>query len=220
MKISSNAVWVFDLDDTLYLERDYQLSGYQHIAQHVQNLYQKDVWPLIQDADSKGEDVLQSVCSALSLPESAKQSFIWIYRLHIPNITLSSDVEKTLRIIEDKSLALATITDGRSVSQRNKLFSLGLGKIDALISEEWDEVKPGKKRFLEIESRYPLAEQYIYVGDNIKKDFITPNQMNWLTIGLRDSGHNVHSQQVSQIEPSYLPNIWINTISELQDFLC
>lgn len=220
MKINRASVWVFDLDDTLYSERKYQLSGYYYIAQHLQKLYQENVWEIMKEADLKGEDVFHKVCLALSLPDSVKQSLIWMYRLHVPNITLHPDIKNTLKIIKSKSSALAIITDGRSVSQRNKLLSLGLESIDTLVSEEWGEVKPGEKRFLEIERRYPLAKKYIYVGDNLKKDFVTPNKMNWLTIGLRDSGNNIHSQQLSQIELSYHPSFWINSISELQDYLC
>ncbi|TNZ35798.1 2-haloalkanoic acid dehalogenase, partial [Vibrio parahaemolyticus] len=95
-------------------------------------------------------------------------------RLHIPDIELAPDVRHTLDMIKSCCSAMAVITDGRSVSQRNKLFSLGLERLDSLISEEWGESKPGDIRFKEIERRYPDKCQYIYVGDNVKKDFITP----------------------------------------------
>ncbi|TOF71170.1 HAD family hydrolase, partial [Vibrio parahaemolyticus] len=143
-----------------------------------------------------------------------------MYRLHIPAIKLAPDVKHTLDMIKSRCSAMAVITDGRSVSQRNKLFSLGLEQLDILVSEEWGESKPGDIRFKEIERRYPSECQYIYVGDNVKKDFITPKKMNWLTIGIRDSGDNIHSQNLSKISDEYLPHVWLNSISELQDYVC
>ncbi|WP_104037123.1 HAD family hydrolase [Vibrio jasicida] len=220
MEINKSAVWVFDLDDTLYTEKDYQRSGYLYIAHHLNKLYQQDVSGIIEKADAQNKDVLQEICRALSLPDSVKQSLLWMYRLHIPTIELTPDAKCTLEVIKSRCSAIAVITDGRSVSQRNKLLSLGLEQIDSLVSEEWGESKPGDIRFKEIERRYPNESQYIYVGDNVKKDFITPKKMNWLTIGIRDAGNNIHSQDLSEISDEYLPHFWVNSLSELQDYVC
>lgn len=220
MEINKSAVWVFDLDDTLYPEKDYQRSGYLHIAHYLTKLYQQDVSDIIEKAAVQNKDVLQEICDALSLPDSVKQSLLWMYRLHIPTIELTSEVKCTLELIKSHCAAVAVITDGRSVSQRNKLFSLGLEEVDCLVSEEWGESKPGDIRFKEIERLYPHESQYIYVGDNVKKDFITPKKMNWLTIGVRDSGNNIHSQDLSEISDEYLPHFWINSLAELQEYVC
>ncbi|CCQ10272.1 2-haloalkanoic acid dehalogenase [Pseudoalteromonas luteoviolacea B = ATCC 29581] len=219
MKIDESAVWVFDLDDTIYPERDYQLSGYRYLANHLKELFQKDIFHEIMQADSSNQDVLDEICKALSLPIATKESLIWMYRLHVPDIKLTNDVTQILDEIRT-NYSLAIITDGRAVSQRNKVKALGLGGIDILISEEWGEVKPGKRRFKELENRYLESKQFIYVGDNIKKDFITPNEMGWLTIGVKDKGFNIHSQDVNLVKSAYLPKMWIDSFSELRDFLC
>jgi len=219
VKVDESAVWVFDLDDTIYSERDYQLSGYRYLANHLKELYQKDILHEIMLADSKNQDVLGEICKVLSLPAASKESLIWMYRLHVPNIKLTYDAIQILeKIRTDYSIAI--ITDGRAISQRNKVEALGLGGIDILISEEWGEVKPGKRRFKELENRHLESKQFIYVGDNIKKDFITPNEMGWLTIGVKDNGFNIHSQDVNLVESGYLPQIWIDSLSELRNFLC
>ncbi|EKO3966239.1 HAD family hydrolase [Vibrio fluvialis] len=219
MKIDKSAVWVFDLDDTLYSEREYQLSGYKYLAMHLQALFQKDIFQVIERADSKGQDVLGQICQALSLPNSAKESLLWMYRLHVPSIKLAQSVRETLDIIQEK-FPVAIITDGRSISQRNKLLSLGIENIELLVSEEWNEMKPGKLRFQALESRYSESKQFIYVGDNIKKDFITPNQLGWTTIGIKNDGRNIHPQMISGTASLYLPQVWVDSISNIQDFLC
>ncbi|EGR0364508.1 HAD-IA family hydrolase [Vibrio cholerae] len=219
MKVDKSAVWVFDLDDTLYPEREYQVSGYRHIAERLKTLFKVDISQIIETADEQGKDVLDAICHTLSMSESAKESLLWMYRLHVPNIQLRPKIKEVLDIIQS-NYSIAIITDGRSISQRNKLLALGLENIETFVSEEWNEVKPGKLRFQEVEKRYSDAKQFIYVGDNVKKDFVTPNRMGWITIGIKDAGYNIHSQNLRTVESSYLPKIWIDSVSNIQDFLC
>lgn len=51
-------------------------------------------------------------------------------------------------------------------------------------------------------------------GDNLRKDFITPNKLGWKTICLLDDGRNIHRQDFSCPE-EYLPNVKIHTLKEL-----
>lgn len=220
MKLPSNLVWVFDLDDTLFSEFQYQRSGYQAICDVVQSLYEKDVHSVIEDAINKKKDVLSEICCYLDLPLALKDSFIWIYRLHTPRITLYEGVADFLLKIESDSKSIAIITDGRSVTQRLKIAALGLERFEALVSEEWNEEKPQSARFNYLEQKYLNASGFVYVGDNITKDFITPNRLGWITIGLKDLGYNVHPQLISGIDNEYLPKIWVNSFTELQEFIC
>ena len=83
-------------------------------------------------------------------------------------------------------------------------------------------VKPEKKRFQTIQERWS-AKQYIYVGDNPEKDFLAPNSMGWMTIGLADDGRNMHPQNcVKQHQDSsrYFPRYWINSLPQMDDILC
>ena len=59
---------------------------------------------------------------------------------------------------------------------------------------------------------------YIYVGDNVSKDFITPNKMDWITIGIKDNGLNIHQQSISDLSEDYLPNFWIESIADLREY--
>ncbi|MEZ9768959.1 HAD family hydrolase [Vibrio breoganii] len=216
MIIDSNTVWVFDLDDTLYGERKYQQSGYNHLIRLINDIYEVDVSDIVASSMKSNLDVLEEICLHLKLPLGVKETLLWEYRLHLPNIELDKNVVETIGLIRANSLGVAILTDGRALSQRKKLASLKLSSIDALISEEWGESKPGEKRFLHVQNKYPDAVEFIYVGDNIIKDFITPNNLGWTTIGLKDSGSNIHPQEIDKISSNYLPNIWIEKIEELQ----
>ena len=59
----------------------------------------------------------------------------------------------------------------------------------------------------------------MYIGDNPKKDFVAPNQLNWVTVGLRDDGRNIHPQHQDGLLDDYLPMHWINCITELEGVL-
>lgn len=209
----SDSTVVFDLDDTLYQEVDYQESGYNAISDLCFLLYKKDVSKEIERAVDDNADVLSSVCDFLNLSEDSKESFLWIYRLHEPNIKLSNEVKECISKISRKANYKAIISDGREVSQRRKLCSLGIDDWPAFISETWGEVKPGKKRFAHVMTSMPSLN-YIYIGDNVKKDFITPNELGWITVGIKNSGLNIHSQDICCPE-NYQPSLWVDSISEL-----
>lgn len=212
-------VVVFDLDDTLFSEVDYQLSGYKVIKSKVQDIYGEDI-SFILEGQSKSADVLGDVCKELVLPDSVKESLLWLYRLHFPDIKLDASTKLVLDWLEENTMAIAILTDGRSITQRLKLMALGLERFDAYVSEEWQESKPGLKRFNAIAEKYSGASRFLYVGDNVKKDFIAPNALNWLTVGVRDQGRNIHSQSINVDSPTCLPKVWINNLSELNQILC
>ncbi|HHQ4471515.1 HAD family hydrolase [Aeromonas sp. S41-2] len=218
--LPNNLVWVFDLDDTLFSELEYQTSGYQAICKVIKSLYDKDIYSVIDDAVKGNKDVLSEICYFLGLPLALKDSFIWIYRLHAPDITLREGVVDFLLKVEPFSKAIAIITDGRSVSQRLKISSLGLDHYEILVSEEWQETKPQLGRFEYLQKKYLDASGFVYVGDNLTKDFVGPNKLGWITIGIKDSGQNIHPQIINSVDSDHLPKFWVNNFYELQDFIC
>lgn len=220
MNIPNSALWVFDLDDTLYKEKEYQASGYCAIRDFVQIYFDSDVESVIQYARSHNQDVLESVCTYLRVPSSVKESLLWCYRLHTPNIQLDHVTRDALNFIQDNSKGISILTDGRSVSQRAKIKALGLNNYELYVSEEWGDIKPEATRFKAIMDNNPNVKTFIYVGDNIKKDFITPNKLNWVTIGLKDNGDNIHSQVLHDVQSDFLPDVWINSLKELKSFVC
>ncbi len=59
-----------------------------------------------------------------------------------------------------------------------------------------------------------IAENYIYIADNPKKDFITPNKLGWTSICLLDKGQNVH-EQVFTNSIEYNPLFIIKSFNEI-----
>ena len=220
LRITENTFVVFDLDDTLYLERDYQTSGLRAVGHLVSQFYGRDlVNELIAWRDAGEPDLLERLVKELSLPRSVKESFLWAYRLHAPEIALYTGVAELLDKVRTHAAGVAVLTDGRSVSQRLKLKALGLSDLPVFISEEWGETKPGERRFREIQATYS-ALNYVYVGDNPQKDFLAPNKRGWQSIGIRDDGNNIHRQSEKAWPEENQPTVWLDSISEIESYLC
>lgn len=211
----------FDLDDTLYKEIDFLMSAFKEVVAFAINSASKPcdfnaVYNTAIGAYLRGDNAfgtINDICS-LHLDYSV---YLDIYRNHKPKILLDSDAYELLASIKKSSDKIGLITDGRSVQQRNKISALGLFEFvdndDIVISEEFGSEKPSLANYKYFMERYPFADDFIYVGDNIKKDFLTPNKLNWKTICLLDDGRNIHKQDFSQSK-EFLPTLVVRNLSE------
>jgi putative hydrolase of the HAD superfamily len=217
---TDDTVFVFDLDDTLYKESDYYSSGIQAVINKVQFIYGIDVRVYFKNQiKAKTKDIWGALCEDWNLSITIKESLIWEYRLHKPDIKLSDSIQGLIVFLEENSAGVAILTDGRSVTQRLKINALGLSHLPCFISDEHSEIKPDPLRFQMIEKMFP-DKRYVYLGDNLKKDFLAPNNLGWTTFCIKDDGRNVHTQDLSQIADDYLPSCWLTKLEELKKYLC
>jgi putative hydrolase of the HAD superfamily len=216
----AQTVVVLDLDDTLYPEADYHASGVRAVCEIVEALYGKQLLSQLQTLHAQGEqDLWGAICRITGMPLTVKNSLLWIYRLHMPIISLSNEIKMVIKYLEANCCAVAILTDGRSISQRQKLRALNLSHLPLYISEEYGSEKPNVLRYKRIMQDFP-AQIYVYVGDNPNKDFIGPNSLGWKSIGLRGGKHNVHSQACEDLPLENLPQIWIDSLNKLIGSLC
>ncbi|MDE5785464.1 MAG: HAD hydrolase-like protein [Duncaniella sp.] len=158
----------FDLDDTLFPEIEFVRSAYRAISRHFSRP------SLVRDMEcaSGPREAFDIAVGKLGLHDAAQ--LIALYRDHYPDISLTPAVEKTLGELKDRGIVLALITDGRSITQRNKISALGLERFIApehiLISEETGADKLNSRPFELLESA-SNSQPYIYVGDKPSTDF-------------------------------------------------
>jgi putative hydrolase of the HAD superfamily len=213
-KLSDYDVIVFDLDDTLYSEKDYVLSGYKFLSDLIKKLYSKSTYQSFLEALDRNEsDVFAYVIVQHRLPESLKEHLILAYRYHTPNIKLHEGAISTLEQLKSKNIPMYLITDGRGITQRLKIISLGIDEFfeSIFISEEVGAVKPELDSFLAIQSAYP-DQSIVYVADNPKKDFIAPKQLGWSSIGIINKNTRVHPLTSNYIQAA---NVWLDEFKEL-----
>ena len=216
----ARTVVVFDLDDTLYPEADYVDSGIRYVCAQINSLCGIDCYEAIQAQrlqDAK-LDWLSLACELTGLKPSVKESLLWMYRLHLPDIKLSTNCSVSLEKIKSAALAVAVLTDGRSVTQKFKLASLGLSHYPAYVSEDYGSAKPAPDRFKAIQKDFP-AEKYVYVADNVQKDFLGCNPLGWLGIAMRGNDRNIYSKSTQDLPESVLPTYWVNSWEELTELL-
>lgn len=209
-----NKVLVLDLDDTLYSELTYLKSAYHSIASELSD-NNIQLYELMLSKYTNSEDVFGFLVTEYDVE---LQYLLDLYRYHIPNIQLYPNVDKVLNYFSENG-EIAIVTDGRSKTQRSKLNVLGLTHMltTIVISEELQTEKPCKKNFEKVVLE-TIGNEYIYIGDNLKKDFITPKRMGWTTICLKDQGNNIHKQNFDipyEYQPDYCFESWL----EIQRFL-
>ncbi len=215
--IDTHSVVVFDLDDTLYPEEDFLLSGYAEIAAYLKNLTGEDFLEQMLAWRAKGSvDVFEALLKQDSLQTLVSlDTLLRLYRFHEPTIELAPETSALLNQLKQADIPVALITDGRSVTQRNKLKALGIESIfePIIISEEIGSSKPAEENYRAIEEHWP-GKSYLYIADNTAKDFLTPNKRGWRSVCLIDKGRNIHPQSFD-LPSEYLPEVKIATLGDL-----
>ena len=187
-----SSVVVLDLDDTLYLERDYVRSGMEAVGRWIQQEFGiGDFRHRALDHFERGERrrIFDRVLHDLELEPTPPliERMVQIYREHFPTLHLAPDAAAFLaRRRTDRALAL--LSDGFLVSQRNKIGALGLDRLDIwplVCTDAWGRHywKPHCRGFQHIQAHHGLpADRCLYVADNPAKDFIAPLRLGWRTI--------------------------------------
>jgi putative hydrolase of the HAD superfamily len=197
--LDSADCFIFDLDDTLYPERSFVESGFRHIDELLRELTGRSLAPEMMERFDRRENVFDWVLRGLRLPKAfSKEWLLHEYRSHVPTIDLGEGAKELLDQLRAADVRIGLMTDGRSISQRNKIEALGLGAYlsDILISEEFGSEKPHPRNYRFFADKYPDSS-FTFIGDNTSKDFIVPAQLGWRTICLRCSGRNIHVQDLS-----------------------
>ncbi|MBQ9096929.1 MAG: HAD family hydrolase [Clostridia bacterium] len=181
------AVVIFDLDDTLYPEKEYVRSGYRAIAKQtpeIENMSEK-LWHVFENGGAAIDDVLKNEGV---FSEEKKQECLNIYRFQVPEISLYEDAKQLLINLKNKGVPLGIITDGRVEGQCAKIKALEIEKyIDyIIITDELGGIsfrKPNEKAFVMMQEHFgvPFGEM-VYIGDNPRKDFIAPQKLGMKSI--------------------------------------
>ncbi|QDO94302.1 HAD-IA family hydrolase [Formosa sediminum] len=222
MAIKDKIIVVLDLDDTLYNEIDFLKSAYQEIAymisvksqQSSQNIYNEMI-----KFYTKGVNVFEAIIKLTQVKDITVETLLTTYRHHNPQITLGLTTSEILKYLKSHVYKIGLVTDGRSIQQRNKITALGLDCFldDIIISEEFGSEKPNVNNFKFYSDKYGEAK-YMYVGDNVKKDFIAPKALGWVTVCLLDNGVNIHSQNIA-LTAAQTPDFKIKNLSDLKQIL-
>ncbi len=211
--------FVFDLDDTLYLERDYSMSALTFLGRQLDGEFSTSnaADELLSYFQNEGSDVIGEFWKKHNLKPADKAKFIAQMRSHPPTISLFPDTQLFLDKLRERKFQFAIVTDGRSITQRAKIEALGLNDAAAVaISEESGASKPSQDAFAPV-IKVLEGQSVVFVGDNPAKDFITPNKFGWGTYMRIDNGRHIHKQYERHDEGA--PDAVIQSFAELDFYL-
>ena len=174
-------VIVFDLDDTLYDEIDFVKSGFREVSNYLgSKKYFNFMWEeFLKNGSGKIFDKLIEKFN-LDVPVI---KLVEIYRFHFPDISLPKESLELLEFAKNYKTAL--ISDGHYITQKNKYNALNLNLDYPIFSDFYHTKKPELKPFLMVMDKFP-NEDYIYISDNPKKDFLAPRKLGWKTIRFKN----------------------------------
>lgn len=171
---------IFDLDDTLYNERDFVYSGFMEVATYLSNKYgiSKNILfdDMVNILNSRGRGkIFDQICEKYHLKEKIEY-LVELYRYNNPNISLYDDAYEVLDNFQSK-YKLGLITDGYKGAQWNKIKALNIEKYmdKIIVTDDYgkDYWKPSVKPFQIMLDYFDMkAKETVYIGDNPNKDFI------------------------------------------------
>lgn len=191
---------IFDLDDTLYPERSYVLSGFRAVAVWIETIM---AIPEAETIHELGLLFTQGVRGdtfhrwlgqrgvSRQRDELVRQ-MVAVYREHDPLLTPFEGMKELLGEL-GQQYRLGVITDGYLTVQQRKWKAMSFNHLfqsvvfsDAFGRQYW---KPSHVPFqVALEALNVSPEKAVYVGDNPAKDFVGARGAGLSTIRFRSSG--------------------------------
>ncbi|WP_186429901.1 HAD family hydrolase [Clostridium sp. BSD9I1] len=202
----------FDLDDTLYNEKDFVFGAFKEVSEYLSakyNLNSEDVYiDMINILQSHGRGkIFNIICDNYNINEDIK-ALVQVYRNAKPKLKLYEDSVEILNKLK-YNYKLGLITDGLGYVQWNKIKLLEVEKYfdniivtDDLGREYW---KPHIMSFKNMAEKFNfLPSECVYIGDNPNKDFYGAKKLGYKTIRLiREAGDHIHVRLDSEYEADY-----------------
>lgn len=212
-------ILVFDLDDTLYDESTYVLSGLKAVAKFLNKEFglnsEKALRFMNKTLAEKGRGaIFDDVLKQYNFYSKKNvRKCVSVYRLHEPNIELSAEGISCLRRFNDIPKYL--VTDGHKIVQQKKIEAL---KLSVYFKKMFRTYQYGLKyskpstfcfdKICELENTQP--KNVVYIGDNPNKDFVGIKKRGYKTIRVRTGCYkNVNLSKMFEAEYS------INTLDDL-----
>ena len=219
-------VVVFDMDDTLFPERDFVKSGFLAVDDFlltnykINGFYEK-AWEKF--CFGERQYIFNKTLNDLEYPDNPEvlvKKLLTVYRTHNPRIKLFDDAKWALQFYS-KTYPLALLSDGYLQTQKNKAEALDISHYFDKIyfTDYWGQNfwKPNTFVFEILQKDfYEKNDSYVYISDNPLKDFIAPNKIGWKSIYIKREFGIYNDIDV----PSHgKPNIIISSLYDLKDIL-
>ena len=209
----NNKLIIFDLDDTLYLEKDYVYSGFHAVSQYLGkkfNLNAKNIFSFLKNTFEKGKrgNNFNLLLEEMEISEPL-ETLINVYRTHVPEIKCFPEAKNVLSYFRIRGVPLILLTDGYPLTQNLKIEALKILKyFDEVIINDISKgtCKVNEKIFRNIIKKRKIEPlKVLVVGDNPRKDFDIPIRLGMMTVRIvkRDG---LYEKEESDCPPMYRIN--------------
>jgi len=191
---------IFDLDDTLYPERRFALSGYAAVATQVAadtGMPARVIYRFLVARFRRAgrEGLLQALCAAYALPVADIPRYVEIIRTHAPRLRHPRQTLAALSTLRARGHRLGVLTNGLPSTQRGKVAALAMERqVDAVIyaQECAPAGKPAAVCFITALHRLGVeASRAVFVGDHPEKDIAGAHAVGLRTVWMRTSASSV-----------------------------
>ncbi len=219
---------VFDLDDTLYPERDFIASGFEAVAAWAEGrlgvgcIEGKAELMSLFERGIRGDTFDQWLAARGLAPDKELiATMVRVYREHQPRLRPYAEVSPLLARLRPR-YRLGLVSDGPLAMQRRKLAALGLrDEFEAVVlSDEWgpEAWKPSPGPFEEVLERLGVASRRaVYVADNPGKDFLGARRAGMSSVRLRLPLGLYYGREPET--PEHAPEIEVGNFAELSEVL-
>ena len=190
MRLSDYRLFLVDLDDTLYLERDYVLSGLTAVADELARDASEaetiGAWLHHRFLTVGRDRILDQCLSALGRPQSSDliEHLVGIYRGHDPTIALLPGATDLLKSLASMG-SVVIVTDGLPSMQARKCHALGVAQWAVQTVYCWSQQAPKP----DTASVLPLLGHYdgpvLMIGDNPGHDLCMADRLGVDAVRLR-----------------------------------
>jgi len=188
---------LFDLDDTLYEERQFHRTGFTAVGEFLEQRGMgstREILGLLEyfhDHEDQRQ-VFQKLAGRLGFPLEWVPELVATFRSHRPRICLALDARTVLPRLRG-DYRLGCVTNGWAAVQRRKIEALGVASLmDAIVIaddfgvEFW---KPHPRPFLECCARLQVSpRESLFVGDYPERDIRGARRAGLACVRLRRPG--------------------------------
>ena len=217
-------ILVFDLDDTLYEEESFVISGFQSVSRYLSTLKSLDqaiefkkMYKIFKEK-GRGNTFNYYLKSNGIFSVKLLKRIVAVYRTHIPSITMLDEDRKTIETLSNE-YAMYLVTDGNKNVQSNKIKALDIEKYfkKIFITHRYGlhASKPSIYCFQKIIELEKVSwNDIIYIGDDPSKDFINLRKAGCNTIRVLQGRFNR-----IKLSHEYEADFEIEKLTELPEML-
>lgn len=220
---------VFDLDNTLFDERIYIQNAFKKIAKYIADKYgfnEFEVLNLLNNILAREDPtypIFDSLLHMLNIPrENLISTLLKIFYNSVDGIIPYEDTIEVLDILSRK-YTLILITDGAPITQTKKINVLGIKEFFEkiiLVDKVYGKIhrRPSPIPFLDLLKEFRISSEKIaFIGDNIFKDFISPNRLNIHTIRIRRGFYSKYRD--NHVPYEFRPKTTTRTLRDILKYL-